>query len=85
MAINTSLILVLSDSDVLLPSLDTLACMRHELAFMLEKIHGQVLQVCELKRYYAKLVKEFPKLLDVLFEVREIIRQCEAEVSLLRL
>lgn len=60
--------------------LDTVACLRHEWAFMLEKINGQVQQLCTLKGY-SKCVDQLKDILGILFEVRETMRHCDPEVS----
>jgi len=69
-------------SDILLPMLDTVACLRHEWAFMLEKINGQVQQLCTLKGY-SKCVDQLKDILGILFEVRETMRHCDPEGAIM--
>ena len=66
-------------ADVLLPMLATVACLKHEWAFMIEKVQGQVAQACALAPHYASCDEQLHEILEIAFELRETMRQCEPD------
>ena len=82
--LSTPLIVLLevTVADVLMPMIETVAVLKDEWGFMLEKVLGHVEQIAALSAQYGLIADELEAMLCVLLELYETMRQCETEMCI---